>query len=89
MIHFANFLDPLGGLRHGAADVAILYGESEQAGIELRPLLRTSTPTKGFRDYPDPHLVGDRCRLSTRNRSCRGPGSPRCGVNFVPPCLEV
>ena len=38
MIHFANFLDPLGGLRDGAADVAILYGEFEHIGIELRPL---------------------------------------------------
>jgi DNA-binding transcriptional LysR family regulator len=37
-IHFANFLDPLGGLRDGAADVAILYGQFEHAGIELRPL---------------------------------------------------
>lgn len=37
-IHFANFLDPLGGLRDGPADVAILYGEFEHAGIELHPL---------------------------------------------------
>src|SRR5262249_20326266 len=33
-----DILDPLGGLRDGAADVAILYGEFEHAGIELRPL---------------------------------------------------
>jgi DNA-binding transcriptional LysR family regulator len=38
-IHFASFLDPLGGLREGtAADVAILYGEFEHDGIELRLL---------------------------------------------------
>lgn len=37
-IHFAGFLDPLGGLREGLADVAILYGEFEHNGIELRLL---------------------------------------------------
>lgn len=37
-IHFANFLDPLGGLRDQAADVAILYGEFEHQGIALQPL---------------------------------------------------
>ncbi len=37
-IHFASFLDPLAGLREGAADVGILYGEFEHAGIELRLL---------------------------------------------------
>src|SRR5206468_4778758 len=37
-IHFADFLDPLGGLRDGAADVAILYGDFEHVGIRLRPL---------------------------------------------------
>jgi DNA-binding transcriptional LysR family regulator len=37
-IHFASFLDPLGGLRDGSADVAILYGEFEHTGITLRPL---------------------------------------------------
>lgn len=36
-IHFASFLDPLGGLREGtAADVAILYGDFEHNAIELR-----------------------------------------------------
>jgi DNA-binding transcriptional LysR family regulator len=34
-IHFAGFLDPLGGLRDGPADVAILYGQFEHDGIEL------------------------------------------------------
>jgi DNA-binding transcriptional LysR family regulator len=37
-IHFAGFLDPLGGLRDGPADVAILYGEFEHESIELRHL---------------------------------------------------
>lgn len=39
-IHFAEWLDPLGGLRGGPADVAILYGEFENSGIELRSLFR-------------------------------------------------
>jgi len=37
-IHFAGFLDPLGGLREGPSDVAILYGEFEHEGIELQRL---------------------------------------------------
>jgi DNA-binding transcriptional LysR family regulator len=37
-IHFASFLDPLAGLRDGAADVAFLYGEFEYTGIALRSL---------------------------------------------------
>jgi DNA-binding transcriptional LysR family regulator len=37
-IHFASFLDPLGGLRDGPAGVAILYGEFEHTGIALQPL---------------------------------------------------
>jgi len=37
-IHFAGFLDPLGGLREGAADVAFVYGEFEHPGIDLRRL---------------------------------------------------
>ena len=37
-IHFASFLDPLGGLRERNADVAILYGDFEHPGIELTPL---------------------------------------------------
>ena len=36
--HFARVPDPLAGLREGPADVAILYGEFEHDGIELRPL---------------------------------------------------
>jgi DNA-binding transcriptional LysR family regulator len=38
IIHFATAPDPLGGLREGRADVAILAGEFEHDGIELRPL---------------------------------------------------
>ena len=38
IIHFASLPDPLGGLREGRADVAILLGEFEHDGIELRPL---------------------------------------------------
>jgi DNA-binding transcriptional LysR family regulator len=34
-IYFGTFLDPLGGLRDGSADVAILYGRFEHDGIEL------------------------------------------------------
>lgn len=37
-IHFAGFLDPLGGLGDGCADTAILYGEFEHEGIELQRL---------------------------------------------------
>jgi DNA-binding transcriptional LysR family regulator len=37
-IHFAGFLEPLGGLRDGSADVAFLYGEFEHEGIERRLL---------------------------------------------------
>lgn len=37
-IHFADFHDALGGLRDGAADVAILYGEFSHDGIELHSL---------------------------------------------------
>src|SRR5689334_20316487 len=37
-IHFSNFLDPLAGLREGAADVAFLYGEFGNDAIELQYL---------------------------------------------------
>jgi DNA-binding transcriptional LysR family regulator len=36
--HFASPQDPLCGLREGRADVAILMGDFEHDGIELRPL---------------------------------------------------
>lgn len=35
-IHFADFLDCYGGLRDGAADVAVLYGQLDDAGLDLR-----------------------------------------------------
>jgi DNA-binding transcriptional LysR family regulator len=37
-IHFGEFLDPWGGLRDNQADVAIVYGEFDQTGIELHHL---------------------------------------------------
>jgi DNA-binding transcriptional LysR family regulator len=37
-IHFGEFLDPWGGLRDGHADVAIVYGEFDRAGLELHYL---------------------------------------------------
>jgi DNA-binding transcriptional LysR family regulator len=37
-IHFGDFLDPWGGLRDNSADVAILYGEFDQTGIDLKYL---------------------------------------------------
>jgi DNA-binding transcriptional LysR family regulator len=52
MIHFASFLDPLGGLRGGPADVAILYGEFEHEGIELRPLFAEPRGVALTADHP-------------------------------------
>ncbi|MFN8186004.1 MAG: LysR family transcriptional regulator [Gaiellales bacterium] len=37
-IHFGGLLDPWGGLRERAADVAIVYGAFESEGLELRHL---------------------------------------------------
>jgi DNA-binding transcriptional LysR family regulator len=51
-IHFASFVDPLGGLRQGAADVAILYGEFEHNGIELRPLFSEPRGVALAADHP-------------------------------------
>jgi len=51
-IHFAGFLDPLGGLRDGPADVAILYGEFEHEGIELRPLFSEPRGVAMAADHP-------------------------------------
>lgn len=51
-IHFAGFLDPLGGLRDGPADVAILYGEFEHEGIELRPLFSEPRGIALAADHP-------------------------------------
>ena len=51
-IHFAGFLDPLGGLRGGPADVAVLYGEFEHEGIELRPLFCEARGVALAEDHP-------------------------------------
>ena len=51
-IHFAGFLDPLGGLHDGPADVAILYGEFEHEGIELRPLFSEPRGIALAADHP-------------------------------------
>jgi DNA-binding transcriptional LysR family regulator len=51
-IHFAGFRDPLGGLRDGPADVAILYGEFEHEGIELRPLFSQPRGVALAADHP-------------------------------------
>jgi DNA-binding transcriptional LysR family regulator len=51
-IHFAGFLDPLGGLRDGPSDVAILYGEFEHEGIELRALFSEPRGVALAADHP-------------------------------------
>lgn len=51
-IHFAGFLDPLGGLRDGRADVAFLYGEFEHDGIELRSLFTEPRGVALAADHP-------------------------------------
>lgn len=51
-IHFGDFLDPLGGLRDGPADTAILYGEFEHEGIELRPLFSEPRGVALAADHP-------------------------------------
>jgi DNA-binding transcriptional LysR family regulator len=51
-IHFGDFLDPLGGLRDGPADVAILYGEFEHEGIELQPLFSEPRGVALAADHP-------------------------------------
>ena len=51
-IHFGGFLDPLGGLRDGPADVAILYGEFEHEGIELRLLFSEPRGIALAADHP-------------------------------------
>jgi DNA-binding transcriptional LysR family regulator len=52
VIHFASFLDPLGGLRDGPADVAILYGEFEHEGIELHALFTEPRGVALAADHP-------------------------------------
>ena len=51
-VHFAGFLDPLGGLRGGPADVAILYGDFEHDGIELHPLFSEPRGLALAADHP-------------------------------------
>lgn len=51
-IHFPGFLDPLGGIRGGSADVAILYGEFEHEGIELRYLFSEPRGLAVAADHP-------------------------------------
>ena len=51
-VHFADFLDPLGGLRDGPSDVAILYGEFEREGLELRPLFSEPRGVALAADHP-------------------------------------
>ncbi|HLY48776.1 MAG TPA: LysR substrate-binding domain-containing protein [Solirubrobacteraceae bacterium] len=51
-IHFAGFLDPLGGLRDGPSDVAILYGVFEHEGIELRALFSEPRGIALAADHP-------------------------------------
>jgi DNA-binding transcriptional LysR family regulator len=51
-IHFAGFLDPLGGLRGGPSDAAFLYGEFEHEGIELRPLFTEPRGLALAADHP-------------------------------------
>jgi DNA-binding transcriptional LysR family regulator len=51
-IHFASFLDPLGGLRDRAADVAVLYGEFDHDGIELQPLFSEPRGVALAADHP-------------------------------------
>jgi DNA-binding transcriptional LysR family regulator len=51
-IHFAGFLDALGGLRDGPADTAILYGKFEHQGIELQPLFSEPRGVAIAADHP-------------------------------------
>jgi DNA-binding transcriptional LysR family regulator len=51
-IHFGEFLDPWGGLRNDQADVAILYGEFDQTGIELHYLFSEPRGCALAADHP-------------------------------------
>jgi DNA-binding transcriptional LysR family regulator len=51
-IHFSSFLDPLAGLREGAADVAFLYGEFEHDGIERQYLFSEPRGVALAADHP-------------------------------------
>jgi DNA-binding transcriptional LysR family regulator len=51
-LHFGEFLDPWGGLRDGEADVAILYGEFDQTGLELHYLFSKPRGCAMAADHP-------------------------------------
>lgn len=66
-IHFAGFLDPLGGLRDGPADVAFLYGEFEHEGIELRPSSANRVASRSRPTIPWRRALRSRSRSSLPN----------------------
>ena len=51
-IHFGGLLDPCGGLRERAADVAIVYGAFENEGLELRRLFSEPRGVALAADHP-------------------------------------
>jgi DNA-binding transcriptional LysR family regulator len=51
-IHFGDFLDPSGGLRDGAVDVAFVYGELDSSGLELDFLFREPRGIAISADHP-------------------------------------
>lgn len=51
-IHFGGLLDPWGGLRERAADVAIVYGAFESEGLELRHLFSEPRGIALAADHP-------------------------------------
>jgi DNA-binding transcriptional LysR family regulator len=51
-IHFGSFLDPSGGLRDDSADVAIVYGEFDQTGLELQFLFSLPRGCAIAADHP-------------------------------------
>jgi len=51
-IHFGGLLDPCGGLRGRAADVAIVYGAFDSEGLELRHLLSEPRGVALAADHP-------------------------------------
>jgi len=51
-IHFGGLLDPWGGLRDGAADVAIVYGAFDHEGLELRHLFSEPRGVALAADHP-------------------------------------
>lgn len=51
-VHFGGLLDPWGGLRDGAADVAIVYGAFDDEGLELRHLFSEPRGVALAADHP-------------------------------------